>query len=224
MATILKNRNFLEGMNTAQAEIYNWEDVAQRAKLYLDTVREQAHQLLADAKIEADKLRQQATSNGLEQGQQRAAADAQRIAEDLAQKQVADAFQNVHHLTQELERATEAWLRQWQHETVPLAIAIAEKLIARQIDTDPEILLNWIRETVRLAQASSQYRLHLHPQAIANLQPALDQLLNELNRNRPVHLVEDESLDPRGVVLETNDGQIDMQLTSQLERLREELL
>ncbi len=224
MASVLKSRHFIEGVNTAQTEVYNWEDVATRAKVYLDTVREQANALLAEAKAEAERLKQQAASTGIAEGQQHVAGEAQRLAQSMAQKQVAEAMQSISSLSKELEEATEKWLRQWQHETVPLAIAIAEKLVVRQIDADPEILLNWIRETIRLAQSSTSYRLRIHPQTVQNLRPSLDELIGDLGRTRTIQLLEDANIQLHGVVLETQDGQIDMQLKSQLERLREELL
>ena len=224
MANVLKSRHFLEGVNTAQTEVYNWEDVAARAKMYLDTVREQAAKLLADARQEAETLRLQAASNGAAEGQQQIAGEAARLAQNMAQQQVRDAMKSIETLSVELQAGAEKWLRQWQHETVPLAIAIAEKLVARQIESDPEILLKWIQETIRLAQSTTNYRLRLHPQTIANLQPALDDIVAELSRTRSIALLEDPNVQLHGVVLDTQDGQIDMQLRSQLERLREELL
>ena len=49
MASVLKSKSFTLGTNTAQTEVFNWEDVASRAKQYIDTVREQAQQLLRDS-------------------------------------------------------------------------------------------------------------------------------------------------------------------------------
>ena len=64
MASVLKSKSFTLGTNTAQTEVFNWEDVASRAKQYIDTVREQAQQLLRDSHLEGTRIQAQAKEEG----------------------------------------------------------------------------------------------------------------------------------------------------------------
>lgn len=223
MASILKSRHFVEGINTAQAEVFNWEDVASRAKLYLETVKQEGHRLLAEAREEATRIREAATANGVADGQSQLEKQSLDLAQKMAREQVTQAMATLQQFSQQLEQTTQHWLRQWQHETIPLAIAIAEKLVARQIESDPEILMQWIEETIRLCHNANKKRLRMHPNSIARLQPALDEWLAEYRRSHALELVPDEKIHETGVVLESSDGVIDMQLPNQLARLREEL-
>ena len=223
MATVLKNRNYLPGMNTAQTEIYNWEDVAQRAQTYLDTIRDQGAQLLTEAKTEAERIRNEARQNGLQAGQGEVDQLATNRANQLAKDQIAQAMASVEKLSSELENATQLWLRQWQHETIPLAIAIAEKIISRQMDADPEILMKWISDAIHTVQGARQLQIRMNPIDIEVLQPALGKLLEDLGRSTQIQLIPDDQISRHGLLVESPDGKIDMQMKTQLERLREEL-
>ena len=61
MATVLKSNSLATGINTTQAEVFNWEDVAGRAKDYLETIRTQARAMLDACTKECEQLRENKT-------------------------------------------------------------------------------------------------------------------------------------------------------------------
>ncbi|MFN9916753.1 MAG: FliH/SctL family protein, partial [Pirellulaceae bacterium] len=126
-------------------------------------------------------------------------------------------------LAEELEQATHQWLRQWQHETIPLAISIAERLVHRQIELDPSILLNWLQESVRLAQGNQKLELRMHPSDIQVLGAALEQFINQQRHRMAIELIEDPAVERHGIILQAVELTIDQPLSAQLSRLREEL-
>ncbi len=85
-----------------------------------------------------------------------------------------------------------------QHETVPLAIAIAEKLVARQIDSDPEILMNWIANSVHTIQSARKIQLRMNPLDASHMKSSLDSLLLEMQRTVSIELIEDEKVQREG--------------------------
>lgn len=223
MATILKSKNIADGTNVGQIEVFNWEDVASRAKQYLATVREQASQLLKSASDEAQKIRQYAQEQGRAAGQGDLQATAQSMANQIADERIQNATKNMEVLADQLELSTHQWLRQWQHETVPLAIAIAERLVHRQIEIDPTILLNWLSDSVRLLQGNQTVQLRMHPDDIANLGSGLEKILENIRSQMPIELVSDTEIERHGLVMRTAETLLDQQLKTQFERLREEL-
>jgi len=223
MATVLKGKYFSEGVNRGQTEIFNWEDVATRAKEYLQTVRQQAESILSLAREESEQIRKSALNTGISDGQMSLANTAQSMADKIANQRIAVATQDIQTLGDQLEEATHQWLRQWQHEMIPLAIAIAERLVCRQIDADPSILLRWLQDSVRLVQGAQKISLRMHPSDIEILGESLQTTLQHLSSQVPVSLVADDSIQPRGLVLQTSESTIDQQLKTQLNRLQEEL-
>jgi flagellar assembly protein FliH len=224
MATVLKSKQFPEGINTANIEVFNWEDVATRARTYISSVREQAQEILRQANDEAAKLRQAAQEQGRAAGQSDIVSTAESLATKIANQRIQNATQSLASLADELEHATQQWLRQWQHETIPLAVSIAERLVRRQLEIDPTILLQWLQDSVRLVQGTQKIQLRMNPSDIEILGGALTDLLADLKSQMEIELIADASIAKHGLTLRSSEMFIDQQLRTQLDRLREELL
>ncbi len=223
MANVLKSKTFSLGTNTAQAEVFNWEDVATRAKEYIERVREQAQQIIKDCQLECVRLQTQAREEGSRQGESHVERLAQQMAGQIAEMRITEAAKSVKSLCEDLETATQQWLRQWQHETITLAIGIAEKILARQIESDPSILISWIEDSVRMIQGQRQITIRIHPEDAQRLTSALPDLIEEMTPSVELQVVEDVAVGKFGVILQTPDTTIDRSLQTQLKRLVEEL-
>ena len=223
MASVIKSNAFTLGTNTAQTEVFNWEDVASRAKQYIDTVREQAQQLLRESQVECTRIQALAKEEGTRLGENQVERLAMQMAGQIAEKRVQEAASSVKVLCEDLEAATQQWLRQWQHETITLAIGISEKILSRQIESDPSILISWIEDSVRLIQGQRQILLRIHPEDAARLTTALSELIEDMQPSVEIQVVEDVAVGKFGVILQTPDTTIDRSLQTQLKRLVEEL-
>jgi flagellar biosynthesis/type III secretory pathway protein FliH len=223
MASVIKSNAFTLGTNTAQTEVFNWEDVASRAKQYIDTVREQAQQLLRDSQIECTRMQALAKDEGTRLGEKQVEGLAMQMAGQIAEKRIQEAACSVKALCEDLETATQQWLRQWQHETITLAIGISEKILSRQIESDPSILISWIEDSVRLIQGQRQILLRIHPEDAARLSSAISELIEDMQPSIEIQVVEDVAVGKFGVILQTPDTTIDRSLQTQLKRLVEEL-
>ena len=223
MASVLKSKSFTLGTNTAQTEVFNWEDVASRAKQYIDTVREQAQQLMRDSQLECARIQLQAKEEGTRLGESQVERLAMQMAGQIAEKKIQEVAHNVKTLCEDIESATQQWLRQWQHETITLAIGIAEKILSRQIESDPSILISWIEDSVRLIQGQRQILLRIHPEDAQRLSTALSELVEDMKPSFEIQVAEDIAVGKFGVILQTPDTTIDRSLQTQLKRLVEEL-
>lgn len=224
MATVLKSKQFPEGINTAKVEVFNWEDVATRARTYITSVREQAQEMLRQANEEASKIRLSAQEQGRAAGQSDIVSTAETLASQISNQRINNATKSISKLADELEEATQQWLRQWQHETIPLAVSIAERLVRRQLEIDPTILLQWLQDSVRLVHGNQKIQLRMNPSDIEVLGTSLTQLLDELKSRTEIELIPDATIAKHGLTLRSAEMFIDQQLKTQLDRLREELL
>ncbi|MCU0711122.1 MAG: FliH/SctL family protein [Pirellula sp.] len=223
MAVVFKSRAVVPGANTVQAEVFNWDDVTERAKEYLDTVRQQAQHLLKESQAECDRIRNLAQQEGLKSSQSQIQSMAQQKAQEIAAETLRQTSESVQRFCSELESATSQWLRQWQHETITLAIAIAEKILVRQMESDPTILLDWIQDSVRMVSGQRNLTLRLHPDDAARLSEPLTQIMESSGPGVQLQVAEDVAVGRFGVILQTEDTTIDRTMKTQLRRLMEEL-
>ncbi|MEK0426285.1 MAG: hypothetical protein RJB11_2376 [Planctomycetota bacterium] len=223
MASILKPKS-LFGFKPAEASTDAQKPSALPAERgSLDSVMAQARAILEQCQKDCQELRETARREAVQEG--RAVIDqlAQQRADTLVSEQMTDVVARVDAICMALENATQQWLRQWQHETVSLAIKIAEKLLVRQIESDPTILLQWIEEMVRLVQTQRQLTIRLSSADALKLSDALPALIQRLSPGVDFQIVDDPSMEECSVVLETPETTLDRSLKTQLERLQQEL-
>lgn len=223
MATVLKSNSLATGINTTQAEVFNWEDVAGRAKDYLETIRTQAKAMLGACTKECEQLREKARKEGMSAGESHVERLATTIANQMATDKIQSSAAAITQICNELESATTQWLREWQHETVAIAIGIAEKLMIRQMEKDPSILLKWIEDSVRLLHGQKKIMLRLHSEDAMILSSALPDLLEQVSPGIEIQVIDDASVGRCGVIIQTADTTIDRTIASQLKRLEQEL-
>jgi type III secretion protein L len=181
-----------------EAEVYG---AHQRAK----EIVEQAEQRAAQIVEEAESSRDQALSEAREAGRQ----------EGLAQA------------TEVLVRARQeaaALLEQGEDEMVRLSLAIAEKLVGRALETDPELVLYIAAQAIESVRHQRELVLRINPADAQLLRNSRKRLMDMLGRTKDIALREDPEVERGGCVIETENGTVDAQLSTQLKMLETALL
>ena len=118
----------------------------------------------------------------------------------------------------QLDVQRDHWLDQSQQEAVRLGIAIAEQLLRRTLDVQPEAVLDLIRSALDWSVNTNCLQVRLHPTdaELVATQP--------LNANQTIEFLPDNSLARGDCVIESPNGQTDARLDSILQRIADELL
>ena len=114
---------------------------------YLAKMRAEGEAIVAQAR-QADAIRQQAEADG------RASGPAQ--AEAHGRKAVGPGAAGAAAGRRRIRDAKQAWLCAWEAGAVHLATAIAQRVIRRELERQPEITLTLVREALELAAGSPQ--------------------------------------------------------------------
>ena len=213
MATIIRSSGTT---GTDRGSAFNFDDMAAHANQYLDETRRQAEAIIAQAHSEADQIRAQATNEGRVAGEQQAnQALESRIAETV--------LPTIRSVTGELATAREAWVAQWERQLIGLATSIAEKVVRREIANQPEITLELIQDSLKLAAGSPQLTVRLSPADYDTLGDQVGRLAEHIGSVGKTDVVRDDHISPGGCRVDSEFGQIDQQIESQLARIAEEL-
>lgn len=133
-------------------------------------------------------------------GRSRAAAEMQPVMERMART-----IEEVAGLRARLRREAEA-------DMVKLAIAIARRVIRRELAVDPEALHGLVLGALEKLQVQEVTRVRVHPSQAAGITA----LLRERPGGSGVEVVADASGDPGSAVFETSRGNLDASVESQL--------
>lgn len=216
MTTVIKATDRNRGV---QPVAFNFDDVADRADTYLDGIRRQAAEILAEAQAEAQRIRQKARVEGIAAGR----GEVEALVDKKLAEQLGTLLPALGAAVQQIQQAKQAWLAEWEKNAVHLAAAIAAKVIRRELAHAPEIPLQLVREALELAAGGGQVRVRLNPGDYQTLAPQAKTLVRELTPLGSTEVIADEAITPGGCRVETEFGAVDQQIESQLKRIEEEL-
>jgi F-type H+-transporting ATPase subunit b len=128
-------RPLLEALERRQESIRRSLDDAQQARQELERLNAESQRILATARAEADQILSNTRS------------DANRFRDELKQKAQAEAAGIVKNAERQIEMETSRALQQIRHEAVDLSVAIASKLLERNVSKEDNERL--IEETFR---------------------------------------------------------------------------
>jgi flagellar assembly protein FliH len=175
--------------------------------------------MLEDARREADAVRDEARRAGEAAGLESARETLGREVEQRMQT-VLPALED---LLRQLRESSDAWRRSREEGLVHLARKIAERIVRRQLERDPHITLEWAREALELVAGSRHVQIRLNPCDHAVLGEHVAQLAGRLRLPGKLEVMGDATIEAGGCVVQTEHGELDQQLTTQLDRLEEEL-
>lgn len=191
------------------------------ARGLLEAARRQGRELAERARAEGYRAgRQQGLSEGRQEGQEQALAEARGVFAQQQERLVSSLAEAV----EQLERQKRAILARAHSDLVGLAVAIAEKAIKRAGLLERSVVEENLREAIELVGGASDVVVRVHPEQLEAMRVFAERLLEQEGRLRHVRVVADEQVGPGGCVVSTAGGQVDARLETQVERIAEQLL
>ena len=227
MAIVLKSESPSEKTPAAREVSglagFNLSDLADEGRMRLEQCRTQIREMLADAEKQAESLHREADRRGYEEGLARAAVDADQKLKEEAEVRAKDGLQLIGQAVQQLHTAHENWMQSYAQSLSRIALAAAQRIVANRLEKEPEILVQWAGDALQSTRSASSLTLAVHPDTLAQLGQAFDELLASSQLPEQTHVEPDESVDRGAVVVRQNGGEIEAGLNAQLARLEEML-
>jgi flagellar assembly protein FliH len=148
-----------------------------------------------------------AWQDGYRQGEAEGFKKARRQAEVL-ERRLAVTIEEVALLRPRLRRQAE-------RQMVELALAVARRILHRQLNMDPEALLGIVKAALERVGAREVVEIRVAPAFKAKLESALA----GLGRPSATRLVDDPGLEAGAVLIETDRGRLDASVATQLEEI-----
>lgn len=210
---------------------FNYEDLKKRCENHVEKIRQQTQQMLRDAHEEGEHIRREALENakaeGWGKGMQDAEAEIERRATTRADARATEMLSTLYPAMQkaveDLIREQDRWLAEWESAAIRLSIAIAEKLLKRQLELHPERAKLMISEALQLAAGSQEIHVRLSPQDVELLGAKADEVIRNMAACGKAIVVADPEISVGSCLVETQHGVIDARVDTMLDRIAEEL-
>lgn len=171
--------------------------------------------ILAEARMEAErKIREaydEAYQRGLDNG------------EEVFRESVAQAAQTLENAALQILDARKAFLDALEPQVVELATLIAERVINREVRTDPEIIVNTVRRALAQIADRQTLRLRVHPSDYEALRARQVTLLEEFSGVEAIEIAPDDAVTPGGCIAESRLMQVDARMETLLGNVLETL-
>jgi len=128
----------------------------------------------------------------------------------LAAAEVEPVMERLGRTIEEITRLRPRMLRDCEADLVELALAVARRILHRELSVDPGALEGIVKAALEKA-AGGLSRLRTHPE----LEPAIRRALQQAGQSG-VELIADANLERGGLILETARGKLDASLDTQL--------
>ncbi|MFW6154685.1 MAG: FliH/SctL family protein [Planctomycetota bacterium] len=223
---VIKNDNTKGGRvmgKLAALNIANFTDQAQRVLL---KAGEEADALLADARRQAEQLREEARAAGYAEGHAQGLADGQADGAEQAFAKAMETFDQqtaslrdvLREMIDQLGAARETLLVDARAELLDLACRIAEKVTHVRAG-DIEAARGNLAAALEMANCASTIQAKVCPQQLDQLREYAAEFVEGMGLSAVLTLVADPRLTPGDVVLQTPQGEVDARIRTQLDDL-----
>ncbi len=178
----------------------------------LEAARREADALIANAETHSQVIEQAAMEKGLQKANQ-------TIADEVA-SQTADLRQQLSTTIDEIARLRQEITIQTENEMVRLALAIARKVVGREVTIDREIAVTLARVALSRISNRTAAAVHLHPEDFIYVNNHRE----KLEFHGSLELIEDRSIQLGGCLVRTEAGDIDARIEAQFEEISSGLL
>jgi type III secretion protein L len=191
-------RESIEQDGIIRGEVYS---ASAKARELLQKAQLEAEAILKKAEEESAKQRQTGYDTGYQEG--------------LAQ---------TTELLVKARTEQEQFLKNANRDLMDLAFKIAEKIIGKQLEMEPETIIAIVKQAMQTVRQSKQLTIRVHPEDAKLLKQNEEELQETLGRQRILDVVEDKKVYRGGCIIESEIGTVEAQLQTQLDRLKKILL
>lgn len=191
------------------------DDAMDMAKNIRDDAILQASKILADAKNEAEGIREQAKEEGYKTGYEEGSMEAMRVAdeylENLKKEQDAIIAKNDMIVKESVSEA--------QSKLIDFTCEIIEKLTGILVEDYKPVMLHMINNALSESETSKKYVIKVAESNYPYIFDNHDRLVGAGNSNIDIEVYGDSKLDHSQCIIETDNGIIDLSMKVQVRNL-----
>jgi flagellar assembly protein FliH len=188
----------------------------QEVSFILEGAKKSAEEIEAEAKLKAEEIIQEARSQGLSSGREEGFAEGREEVERLIER--------LHLIIDKaIERRSEI-IDESETELVKLSLQVAHKVVKVITENQQNVVVNNMVQALRKLKSKADVVIRVN---LADLQLTTDhtrEILEKIEKVGKITIMEDSSVDRGGCIIETDFGQIDARISSQLKEIEDRIL
>ncbi|HAE40335.1 MAG TPA: hypothetical protein DCG57_17130 [Candidatus Riflebacteria bacterium] len=194
------------------------------AATIVETAKAEAEAIKKSARLEVDSVRDKAYKEGFALGEEKGIAAGEKQGLHEAGLDWQNLMQESEALINELQTSRMGILKASEEEMLKLVIAFARTVIKVEPIAQPEIVLKNIDQALNRVSEVDKVVLRINIRDKSMCQAHKEQFMARLGSVSELRIIEDPTLSPGGIKIETGVGTIDATIESQARELERALL
>ncbi|MEN6370673.1 MAG: FliH/SctL family protein [Armatimonadota bacterium] len=183
-----------------------------KAREMIAQAKDDARALVSEAQTEAESIRDSAYQEGYEAGMSRLNDEHEAMVEQIHQIEVA--------ADDEVGRF---WVK-IEPELLRLSVEIASKIVRHNIEETDGFVLTTVKEGIRQLRDRQDLKVRVNPKDYTLMREEKDEVLSSCDGIRNLEIIDDRRVDEGGCIIESNNGDLDARIETQLSETERALL
>lgn len=180
------------------------------------------HEIGQDQKLSStDPFYEQIYQKGFNEGLEQGKSEGEKAGVELAAGKIEPLLNSLQSELLQLKNIRQETYRYIEKQVVDLALAIARKVVCREIEMDKEVVMCVAREALAKVDDAVEIKIKMSPSDLQFIDEAKYHLSDLIDKIDNVTLEAEENIQRGGCILETNLGEIDARIEKQLQAVEE---
>lgn len=217
---------------SSQLKAFSMADIETQAQVIVARARQQAEQILAQAKasvgeqkiIAFDEARAMGAKKGYDEGFAKGLVAGKQEGFNKLTQAMQSSMSALTSAASTLDAIRAANLDKMTRDALTLTFMLVEKITRRRGMLDPGVIEANLAEAIRLVGSASRIRVAISPRDRKTIDEMLPKIKSQWPNLREIDINEDSAVSPGGCRVHTAGGEIDATLDEQLSRIAADLL
>jgi flagellar assembly protein FliH len=198
-------------------EAQNQKDEAEaEAERIKQAAEAEAERIEAEAKQRAEGIERDAFDRGYAQGKEEGYRDGKAEADRVVER--------LHVvLNRAIERRNEI-IEESESQVVNLVLSIAKKVIKVISENQKNVVMNNVIQSLRKLKSKSDVIIRVNLADLKTVSQHKEEIIKNIERVGNITVAEDTTVDPGGAIVDTDFGEIDARISSQLREIEDRIL
>lgn len=130
-------------------------------------------------------------------------------------------YEEVYHILEDFDKKLKEYEQSFERLVVGTSVELARKIIQKEVK-DQSIINDVVKEAISKVIGANEVRIKFHPDDMKELNTLSRNLINSSSFSK-IKFEEDEKIEKGGCLVETEIGNVDARISTQLEELRRKL-
>jgi len=191
------------------------EEKKSETQAIINEAKQQAEQIKQQASQEAEQLKEKARKEGLEQGKTEGF--------EYSKDEISHMVERLQSIVSATIDERERIMVHSEQQIMKLILSMVRKIVKKLTQEQEGIIINNVKEALSLIRGAVKVFIHVNPDDYDFTLKHKEELIQMIEAQSEVKFIEDPKVDRGGVFIETDIGEVDATIASQLDEIEDKI-